>query len=174
MFTWYWQIYHEPCRYFKKSNIKEWWVSIVKSLHVLTFVYVLLSSKFYWTHLFTLIRIFFKATCGLIPSTQLCRNFLSPLIVNICVRRSDRNTLTFNFRIQCPKSLRQAKVQIFWGGHISFSNLTILKYEMSKIFWDLFKMLWSKYVLRISELYENFVLAKHSAVKSQFILSKYR
>lgn len=132
------------------------------------------TSKFYWTHLFTLIRIFFKATCGLIPSTQLCRNFLSPLIVNICVRRSDRNTLTFNFRIQCPKSLRQAKVQIFWGGHISFSNLTILKYEMSKIFWDLFKMLWSKYVLRISELYENFVLAKHSAVKSQFILSKYR
>ena len=87
---------------------------------------------------------------------------------------SDRNTLTFNFRIQCPKSLRQAKVQIFWGGHISFSNLTILKYEMSKIFWDLFKMLWSKYVLRISELYENFVLAKQSAVKSQFILSKYR
>ena len=115
--------------YFRKSNIKEWWVSIVKSF---TCSNSCVCKYFYWTHLFTLIRIFFKATCGLIPSTQLCRNFLSPLIVNTCVKRSDRNKLTFNFRIQSPKSLRQFKVQIFWVGHIFFSNLTILKWYKKK------------------------------------------
>ena len=106
------------------------------------------------------------------PVLNFVEIFYPPLIVNTCVRRSDRNTLIFNFRIQCPKSLRQAKVQIFWGGHIFFSNLTILKYEMSKIFWDLFKMLWSKYSEYLN--FTRILFSKNGAVKSQFILSKFR